>query len=79
MEVIEIKAGDGFMPSVALVELDGIRREIRLDIVDRTPSVGDYVIVHAGFAIHSLTKDEAEGNISLIRQMAEGIRCNESV
>lgn len=79
MEVIEVKEGEGLMPPVALVELQGIRREARLDIVDRIPSAGEYVIVHAGFAIRSLTKDEAEGSISLIRQMAEGLACDESV
>ena len=79
MEVIEIKDGGGLMPSVAMVEMQGIRREARLDIVDRIPSAGEYVIVHAGFAIRSLTKDEAESSISLIRQMAEGLERDESI
>ncbi|MGQ9812849.1 MAG: HypC/HybG/HupF family hydrogenase formation chaperone [Dissulfurimicrobium sp.] len=79
MEVVEIKEGERLMPSVALVELQGIRHEARLDIVDRIPSVGEYVIVHTGFAIRSLTKDEAEDSISLIRHMAEGLTHNESI
>ncbi|MGB9712931.1 MAG: HypC/HybG/HupF family hydrogenase formation chaperone [Dissulfurimicrobium sp.] len=74
MEVVEIKDGDELTSPIALVELGGIRREIRLDIVDRLPHIGDYVIVHAGFAVHSLTKDEAEESISLIRRMADGWR-----
>ena len=55
---------------VALVEADGIRKEIRLEMVDRIPVVGDYVIIHAGFAIRTLSEAEAKENLTLLRQMA---------
>ena len=58
---------------IATVDADGIGREVRLDIVDRWPEVGDYVIVHAGFAIHSLVEEEAKKNLELLRQMAESL------
>jgi|FLOH01.1.fsa_nt_gi hydrogenase expression/formation protein HypC len=57
----------------ALVELEGIQREVRLDIVDRRPLVGDYVIIHAGFAIHTLEPEEAATNLRLMREMADGL------
>ncbi len=57
----------------ALVELNGLRQEVRLDIIDRWPEPGEYVIVHAGFAIHALAAEEAEINLNLLRQMAEGL------
>ena len=53
------------------VDADGISREVRLDIVDHWPKVGDYVIIHAGFAIHSLVEEEALKNIALLRELAE--------
>ncbi len=56
----------------AEVEADGVHREVRLDIVDRWPEVGDYLIIHAGFAIHSLEEEEALKNLALLREMAEG-------
>jgi hydrogenase expression/formation protein HypC len=56
---------------VATVDADGISKEVRLDIVDHWPSVGDYVIIHAGFAIHSLIEEEALKNIALLRELAE--------
>lgn len=56
---------------IATVDADGISREVRLDIVDYWPSVGDYVIIHAGFAIHSLVEEEALKNIALLRELAE--------
>jgi hydrogenase expression/formation protein HypC len=36
------------------------------------PLVGDYVIVHAGFALRILTPEEAEETLSLLRQIAAG-------
>jgi hydrogenase expression/formation protein HypC len=56
---------------VATVDADGISRDIRLDIIDYWPAVGDYVIIHAGFAIHSLVEEEALKNISLLQELAE--------
>ena len=39
-------------------EFDGVRRKVRLDFVPKA-KVGDYVIVHAGFAIETIKEDEA--------------------
>jgi hydrogenase expression/formation protein HypC len=52
------------------VDEAGVRKEVRLDIVDRWPVVGDYLIVHAGFAIHTLDAAEAETNLKLLQEMA---------
>jgi hydrogenase expression/formation protein HypC len=56
---------------IATVDTDGISKEVRLDIIDYWPSIGDYVIIHAGFAIHSLVEEEALKNIALLRELAE--------
>ena len=55
---------------IATVNMNGVSKDVRLDVVDRWPAVGDYVIVHAGFAIHSLVEEEAKRNIELIRELA---------
>ena len=57
MQVVALKgeADDLVDPLVALVEADGIRKEIRLEMADRIPEVGEYVIIHAGFAIRTLS------------------------
>jgi hydrogenase expression/formation protein HypC len=65
---------DDFTTSqIATVDTGGISREIRLDVVDKWPQIGDYVIIHAGFAIHTLEEKEAMANIELIRKMAEAM------
>lgn len=58
---------------IATVDTDGISKEVRLDIVDHWPAVGDYVIIHAGFAIHSLVEDEALKNIALLQELADNM------
>ncbi len=72
MRVTEVHGNpDDFSASqIAVVDADGISREVRLDVVDHWPNVGDYVIVHAGFAIHSLIEEEALKNISLLKELA---------
>jgi hydrogenase expression/formation protein HypC len=63
---------DDFTTSqIATVDADGISKEVRLDIVDYWPNIGDYVIIHAGFAIHSLVEEEAKKNLELLKQLAD--------
>ena len=52
----------------AVGEVDGVERDIS---VMMTPGVkvGDYVIVHAGFAIQTLDRKEAEENLEMLREM----------
>ncbi|MBU1054676.1 MAG: HypC/HybG/HupF family hydrogenase formation chaperone [Proteobacteria bacterium] len=45
---------------VAIVEYEGTKKEVRLDIIDQQPQVGDYVIIHAGFALHRIDEEEAQ-------------------
>ena len=73
MQVVEVRSADDglFDAQVALVEMDGIEKEVRLEMVDRVPEPGEYVIFHAGFAIRTLTVEEAEENLRLMRRMAE--------
>ena len=42
----------------AVGEVEGLRRRMRLDFI-REPKVGEYVIVHAGFAIERLPEKQA--------------------
>ena len=57
----------------AVGERDGIRRNIRLDFIP-DPKIGDYVIVHAGFAIERLSAEQAEENIAAAREVEEAMR-----
>lgn len=52
-----------------VVELEGVRRAVRLDLLE-APQVGDMVIVHAGYAIETLDREEAEARLALFRDLA---------
>ena len=70
VEKVEGNPDDFTQNQIATVTMEGISKQVRLDVVDRWPQVGDYVIVHAGFAIHSLVEEEAKRNIALIEELA---------
>ncbi|HOL65830.1 MAG TPA: HypC/HybG/HupF family hydrogenase formation chaperone [bacterium] len=62
MKLVEKKGEEG------VVELAGVRRKIRLDLVDNV-RVGDYLIVHAGFAIEKLNLKEAKKTLKLFQEI----------
>jgi hydrogenase expression/formation protein HypC len=55
--------------SQARADVGGVVREISLELIDRPADVGDYVLLHAGFAIHKLEKEEAEETLKLMRDV----------
>jgi hydrogenase expression/formation protein HypC len=46
----------------------GVQREVRLDLVEE-PEVGQYLLIHAGYAIQVLDEQEARQTLELIRQV----------
>jgi hydrogenase expression/formation protein HypC len=54
----------------AIAEIGGIEKEISIALVEDL-KVGDYVIVHAGFAIEKLDEKEALETLELIREIIE--------
>ncbi|MCK6373311.1 HypC/HybG/HupF family hydrogenase formation chaperone [Zoogloea sp. 1C4] len=53
--------------SQAVVDLGGVRKTISLELVDGVV-VGDYVIVHVGYALTRLDPEEAEQTLALMAQ-----------
>lgn len=56
----------------ALVELGGLTRQVSIMLVPDT-KVGNYILLHAGFAIQKLDEREAEATIRLFAEIAEGV------
>lgn len=56
----------------ALVELGGLTRQVSIMLVPDT-KVGNYILLHAGFAIQKLDEREAEATIRLLAEIAEGV------
>lgn len=53
---------------VAVCEIDGVRREASLMMVEGV-DVGDFVLIHAGFAIEKLDREDAEETLRLFRRL----------
>ena len=55
--------------NMAVIDVDGVRRECSLLLVEDA-QVGDYVIVHAGFAISKLDETAALETLALLKEAA---------
>jgi hydrogenase expression/formation protein HypC len=55
----------------ATVDFFGVKKELRLDIVDEPVSVGDYVLNHVGFAIRRIPPDEVQETLALFDQILD--------
>ena len=52
---------------MAVCEIDGVQREASLMMIDDV-HVGDYVLIHAGFAIEKIDDDEAQLTLKALRE-----------
>ena len=53
----------------AVVDTMGVRRRISLELLQGEVSVGDYVLVHVGFAIEKLDEEEALKSLELFEEI----------
>ena len=67
VKVVELRDGDQ-----ATVDVGGVRKAISLALVDGI-AVGDYVILHVGFAIQKLDPEEAETTLALFAELGENM------
>ena len=66
LKIVEIDGLD------AVGEVEGLRRRMRLDFI-KEPKVGEYVIVHAGFAIERLPEKQALADIEAWAEVREAL------
>ena len=60
-KIVEIEKDMG------LVDMEGTRKTVSL-LLQEDAEVGDYVIVHAGFAIHRIDEEEALESLRILRE-----------
>lgn len=65
VKVVEVGAGD-----TAIVDLGGVKKEISLALLADV-QVGDYVILHVGYALSKLDPEEAEKTLALFAELNE--------
>lgn len=67
LKITEISGND------AIGERDGVRRKIRVDFIEN-PKIGEYVIVHAGFAIERMGEHAAKESIKACEEVENELR-----
>lgn len=65
VRIVEIQPGD-----VGVFEIEGALNEVRLSLLDDV-LVGDYVLVHAGFAIEKLDEEDALKTLAMFDEIAK--------
>jgi hydrogenase expression/formation protein HypC len=68
-KIVEISSSS---PESALVDVVGVRRRIDLGLLqDEMPVVGDWVLVHVGFAMSRISEQDATDQMSTLRMLGE--------
>jgi len=72
-KIIEL---DGYM---ATVDVMGLKKQISLMLLPEEPKIGDYVLVHAGFAINKMEPSEAEEALKIFQKIFQEMEDQERV
>ena len=67
--LVELKDDEGLRTGV--VDFGGVRRDVCLAYVADEVGLGDYVIVHVGFAISKVDEEEARRTFEALREMSQ--------
>lgn len=54
---------------MALVDLSGTQREISLMVLDGDAAVGDFVLIHVGYAIEVIDEEEAQRTLQMFEEL----------
>ena len=66
MKIVELNGDE------ALVERDGVRRKAKVNFL-ANPRLGEYVMIHAGFAIERVSEKQAEEDLAIFQELREAI------
>jgi len=70
-KIIKIENGMG------IIDMEGTQKEVSL-LLQEDAKVGDYVVVHAGFAIQKIDEEQALASLETLREMASQLAEAES-
>ncbi len=62
-----VKSIDGYL---AEVDIDGVTRQVSLQLTPEA-KIGDYVLLHTGYAITVIDEDEAQETLKLLKEVIE--------
>ena len=65
---------------LAIVEVSKVRRTINVDLLDAPPpAVGDWVLIHVGFAMSRISAERADEQLRLLAMLGEDMKAMEEL
>lgn len=61
-KIVEVKGAN-----MASVEISGVKRDVAMDLID-DPVCGEYVLVHAGYALQRVSEESAKFTIDFFKE-----------
>ncbi|MBP6325238.1 MAG: HypC/HybG/HupF family hydrogenase formation chaperone [Sulfurospirillum sp.] len=71
-KVVEIDADN-----YATVDTMGVKRKVTLDLISEEVNVGDYVLIHVGFAMNKINKEDALDSLKAYEEIVEAMNSGE--
>jgi len=65
---IPVKVEKILVDDIAIVDIGGVKKEISVALIDDL-AIGDFVIMHVGYALNKIDPDEAEKTLALFEEM----------
>jgi len=63
--------------NIATVDTMGIKRQVSLDLMLDEVDVGDYILIHVGFAMNKIDEEEALQSLEVYQEMLEAMEEDE--
>jgi hydrogenase expression/formation protein HypC len=68
-KILELSCGD---ESLGLIDVAGVRRRVNLALIqDDKPAIGDWVLIHVGFALSKISEEDALEQMRILRVLGE--------
>lgn len=64
--------------NTCIVDTMGTKREVSLDILEEKVEIGDYVLIHIGYAMNKISKEHALESLELYHKMVEAMEKEEN-
>ncbi|NOX15736.1 MAG: HypC/HybG/HupF family hydrogenase formation chaperone [Epsilonproteobacteria bacterium] len=63
--------------NMATVDTMGVKREVTLDLIGEKVDIGDFVLIHVGFAMNKISKEEAMQSIKVYDEIVAKMKSEE--
>ncbi len=63
--------------NIATVDTMGVKRQVSLDLMGDDVAIGDYVLIHVGFAMNKIDEKDALDSLELYREIVEKMEVQE--